>query len=166
MIRKLLSSDFESLLNVINDAAKAYNGIIPQDRWKEPYMSAEELRGEIASGVQFYGWFKDNSLVGVMGIQSVKDTTLIRHSYVCTKYQGRGIGSQLLKYLIGLAETPEILVGTWQDAFLAIRFYEKHGFKVVPFKEKDRLLQAYWDIPERQRATSIVLRFISKQLTH
>lgn len=160
MIRKLVSSDVEALLHVINDAAKVYNGIIPPDRWKEPYMPVEELRGEIDSGVRFYGWFKDASLVGVMGIQSVKDTTLIRHSYVLTKYQGKGIGSTLLQYLISVAETPELLVGTWQDAIWAIRFYEKHGFKIVPFKENDRLLQAYWDIPERQRATSVVLRFL------
>ena len=164
MIRKLIYSDFDSLLDVINYAARAYKGIIPHDRWKEPYMPAEELRGEIDSGVSFYGWFREDSLVGVMGIQSVKDTTLIRHSYVCTKYQGIGIGSKLLKYLIGLAETSDILVGTWQDAFWAIRFYEHHGFKVVPFKEKDKFLQEYWDIPERQIETSIVLRFISKRL--
>ncbi len=166
MIRKLYSSDFDSLLKVINNAARIYKGIIPNDKWKEPYMPAEELRGEIKSGVSFYGWFKDDSLVGVMGIQSVKDATLIRHSYVLTKYQGIGIGSKLLKYLINLAETSEILVGTWEDAFWAIRFYENHGFKLVPFKEKDRLLQEYWDIPEKQIETSIVLRFISKHLIH
>ena len=139
-------------------AALVYKGVIPDDRWKEPYMPAEELREEINSGVRFYGWFEDDTLLGVMGIQPVKDTTLIRHSYVLTKYQRRGIGGELLKYLFSLAETPEILVGTWVDAIWAIRFYEKHGFKMVSQEEKDRLLRKYWDIPERQIATSVVLK--------
>ena len=159
MIRTLLHSDFDSILNVVNNAAQAYKEVIPNDRWKEPYMPAEELREEIESGVIFYGWFENDSLVGVMGIQSVKDTTLIRHSYVLTKYQRRGIGGELLKYLFGLAETPEILVGTWADAIWAIRFYEKQGFKMVSQKEKDRLLREYWVIPERQIETSVVLKF-------
>ena len=159
MIRTLLHSDFDSILNVVNNAAQAYKEVIPNDRWKEPYMPAEELSEEIEAGVIFYGWFEDDSLVGVMGIQSVKDTTLIRHSYVLTKYQRRGIGGELLKYLFGLAETPEILVGTWADAIWAIRFYEKQGFKMVSQKEKDRLLREYWDIPERQIETSVVLKF-------
>ena len=159
MIRTLLHSDFDSILNVVNNAAQAYKEVIPNDRWKEPYMPVEELSEEIEAGVIFYGWFEDDSLVGVMGIQSVKDTTLIRHSYVLTKYQRRGIGGELLKYLFGLAETPEILVGTWADAIWAIRFYEKQGFKMVSQKEKDRLLREYWDIPERQIETSVVLKF-------
>ena len=159
MIRTLLHSDFDSILNVVNNAAQAYREVIPNDRWKEPYMPAEELREEIEAGVIFYGWFENDSLVGVMGIQSVKCTTLIRHSYVLTKYQRRGIGGELLKYLFGLAETPEILVGTWADAIWAIRFYEKQGFKMVSQKEKDRLLREYWDIPERQIETSVVLKF-------
>lgn len=158
MIRKLMPSDFNSILRVINDAAVAYKGIIPNDRWKEPYMSAEELREEIKSGISFFGWIKDGSIIGVMGNQSVKDTTLIRHSYVLTRYQGRGIGSKLLKHIVCIAETPEILVGTWKDAIWAIRFYENHGFKLVSPKEKDRLLLKYWNIPERQIETSVVLR--------
>jgi len=159
MIRKLLPSDFDSILKVVNDAALAYRGVIPDDRWKEPYMSDEELKREIEAGVVFYGWVEDNALLGVMGVQSVKDTTLIRHSYVLTKHQRKGIGGKLLKHLMSLVETSEILVGTWANATWAIRFYEKHGFKLVSLEEKDRLLRKYWKIPERQIETSVVLRF-------
>ena len=159
MIRGLLSSDFDAILGVINDAAQAYRGIIPDDRWKEPYMSAEELKGEIEAGVWFFGWVEDEHLLGVVGIQPIRDTTLVRHAYVLTEHQKRGIGSRLLGYLTGLAKTPEILVGTWADATWAIRFYEKHGFKLVPSEEKDRLLRTYWNIPERQVETSVVLGF-------
>jgi GNAT superfamily N-acetyltransferase len=158
MIRSLLSSDFDTILKVINDAARAYRGVIPADRWKEPYMSAEELRKEIEAGVHFYGWVEDERLLGVTGIQSMKDTTLIRHAYVLPGYQRKGIGTGLLKYLVGLAKTPEILVGTWASANWAIRFYEKHGFKLVSSKEKDELLWTYWSIHERQVETSVVLK--------
>ena len=157
MIRRLVPSDFENMLNVINDAAEAYRGVIPDDRWKEPYMSAEELKTEIEAGVRFYGWLENDILLGVTGIQSVEDTTLIRHSYVLKEHQGRGIGGQLLKYLLRLTRTPEVLVGTWEDATWAIRFYEKQGFKLVSREEKDRLLRKYWRIPERQTETSVVL---------
>ena len=157
MIRRLVPSDFENMLNVINDAAEAYRGVIPDDRWKEPYMSAEELKTEIEAGVRFYGWLENDILLGVTGIQSVEDTTLIRHSYVLKKHQGRGIGGQLLKYVLRLTRTPEVLVGTWEDATWAIRFYEKQGFKLVSREEKDRLLRKYWRIPERQTETSVVL---------
>ena len=158
MIRKLSSSNFDLILNVITDSAQAYKAIIPKDRWKKPYMSTEELIEEIEAGIIFYGWIEDDSIVGVMGIQAVKDTTLIRHSYVLPKYQRKGIGGKLLKHLISLAETPEILVGTWEDVTWAIRFYEEHGFKLVSQHEKDRLLQKYWDIPDRQIETSVVLK--------
>jgi GNAT superfamily N-acetyltransferase len=161
MIRSLLPSDFDAILQVINDAAQAYQGVIPDDRWKEPYMSAEELREEIEAGIRFYGWMEGGHLLGVTGIQALKDTTLIRHAYVLPGCQRKGIGTRLLEYLIGLAETPEVLVGTWADATWAIRFYEKHGFKLVSSREKDRLLQTYWNIPERQIETSVVLRKIS-----
>ena len=160
-IRSLLPSDFNSILKVINDAAQAYKGVIPGDRWKEPYMSAEELKGEIEAGVRFFGWVEGGRLLGVAGIQALKDTTLIRHAYVLPGCQRRGIGTRLLEYLIDLAETPEILIGTWADAAWAIRFYEKHGFKLVSSTEKDRLLRTYWNIPERQIETSVVLRIIS-----
>ena len=160
MIRSLLPSNFDAILKVINDAAQTYKGVIPDDRWKEPYMSAEELKEEIEAGVRFFGWTEGGYLLGVAGIQALKDTTLIRHAYVLPGFQSKGIGKTLLEYLVGLAETPEILVGTWVDATWAIRFYEKHGFKLVSSREKDRLLRTYWNIAERQIETSVVLRTI------
>ena len=120
-------------------------------------MSAEELREEIESGVEFYGWVEDNVLVAVMGIQPINDVTLIRHAYVLTNRQRRGIGEKLLRHLLSLARTVEVLVGTWEAAYWAIRFYEKHGFRLVTREEKDRLLRKYWNIPERQIETSVVL---------
>jgi len=161
MIRSLLPSDFNAILKVINDAAQAYKGVIPADRWKEPYMSAGELKEEIEAGVRFFGWVEGGHLLGVAGIQALKNTTLIRHAYVLPGCQKKGIGTKLLEYLVGLAEAPEVLVGTWADAAWAIRFYEKHGFKLVLSREKDKLLRAYWNIPERQVETSVVLRAIS-----
>ncbi len=160
MIRGLLPSDFDAILKVINDAAQAYKRVIPDDRWKEPYMSAEELKEEIEAGVRFFGWVEDGHLLGVAGIQALKDTTLIRHAYVLPGCQRGGIGTRLLEYLISLAETPEILVGTWADATWAIRFYEKHDFKLVSSREKNKLLRTYWNIPERQIETSVVLKTI------
>jgi GNAT superfamily N-acetyltransferase len=157
MISRLQPTEFKSILHVINDAAEAYRSVIPEDRWKEPYMPAEELRGEIESGVEFYGWVEDNVLVAVMGIQLVNDVTLIRHAYVLTNRQRRGIGEKLLKYLLNLARTSGVLVGTWEAAYWAIRFYEKHGFRLATKEEKDRLLRKYWNIPERQIETSVVL---------
>lgn len=159
MIRRLVHQDFAFILYVINDAARAYKGVIPDDRWNEPYMSAKKLRKEINSGVEFFGWQEKGKIIGVMGIQHVKDVTLIRHAYVLTKYQRKGVGGKLLKHLMSLAKSPEILVGTWKDATWAIRFYEKHGFKLTSSKEKDKLLRKYWDIPGRQIETSVVLRF-------
>jgi len=158
VIRSLLPLDFNAVLEVINDAAQAYKGVIPDDRWKEPYMSADELRKEVEAGVQLFGQMKGEQLVGVAGIQALKDTTLIRHAYVLPSFQSKGIGARLLKYLMGLAGTDEVLVGTWADATWAIRFYEKHGFEMVSPEEKDRLLRAYWSIPDRQIETSVVLR--------
>jgi GNAT superfamily N-acetyltransferase len=158
MIRSLLSSDFGAILEVINDAAQAYRGVIPDDRWKEPYMSVEELKKEIEAGVRFFGWMKGERLLGVAGVQALRNTTLIRHAYVLTAFQRKGLGRRLLKYLMSLAGTDEILVGTWADATWAIRFYEKHGFRLVSPKEKDRLLRAHWNIPGRQVETSVVLR--------
>ncbi len=158
MIRKLCPADFDSVMRVILDAAQAYRGVIPDDRWKEQYMSAEELRGELDAGVQFYGWFEEDSLMGVMGIQPIKDTALNRHSYVLHDYQRRGIGGLLLKHLLALVKTPDVLVGTWEDAAGAIHFYEHHGFTRVSRRETDLLLRKYWQIPERQIATSVVLK--------
>jgi len=158
MIHKLQPSVITPILNIVNEAAEAYKGIIPEDRWKEPYMSTEELREEITSGVKFYGWIENDVLVAVMGIQPVNDVTLIRHAYVLTGHQRRGIGEKLLRHLLKMVRTSEVLVGTWEAAYWAIRFYEKHGFKLVTKEEKDRLLREYWSIPERQVETSVVLK--------
>ncbi|MFX0204539.1 MAG: GNAT family N-acetyltransferase [Candidatus Hodarchaeota archaeon] len=151
------------ILRIINNAAQAYKGVIPNDRWKEPYMSEKELNEEIEAGIRFFGWKEDVNVVSVMGIQPVKNTTLIRHSYVLPKYQRRGIGGKLLTYLMELVKTKDILVGTWAAAIWAIRFYEKHGFKLVTPKEKENLLRTYWNIPERQIETSVVLKFTRNQ---
>jgi GNAT superfamily N-acetyltransferase len=159
MICRLCLPDFESLLKVVNDSAQVYKGVIPADRWKEPYMHAEELREEIKDGVQFYGWWEDCTLAGVMGIQQVGSVTLMRHAYVLPIYQRKGIGAKLLEHLLAMAGTDVVLVGTWEAASWAIRFYEKNGFRVVSKAEKDRLLRKFWRIPERQIETSLVLRY-------
>lgn len=156
MIRLCVDEEFEAICEVVNDAARAYEGVIPADRWKEPYMPKEELRHEIDDGVVFWGYEEDNELIGVMGIQQVQDVTLIRHAYVRTARQNQGIGGKLLSRLRTLTERP-ILIGTWADAVWAIRFYEKHGFRRVSPEEKVRLLKKYWSIPERQVETSVVL---------
>ena len=157
MISKLATSDFQAILTVVNDAAIAYKGKIPSDRWKEPYMSAQELQEEIQRGVQFYGLKHNNVLVAVMGIQPVDDVTLIRHAYVLTGYQRKGYGEKLLKHLLALAETSTVYVGTWEVATWAIKFYQRNGFKLVSTEEKNKLLKKYWNIPERQVETSLVL---------
>lgn len=159
MIRKLSNSDFDAILRVVNDAAVAYKGVIPADRWKDPYMPTDELRAEMEDGVEFYGWKQKRILVGVMGIQQVREVTLIRHAYVLTTRQRSGIGAKLLKHLLALAKTSEVLVGTWEAAWWAVQFYEKHGFRLVSKEEKNRLLREYWNIPERQVETSVVLKF-------
>lgn len=156
MIRKCEDSDFEAIYSIINDAATAYRGVIPADRWKEPYMPQEELRHEMENGVVFWGYEEKGELSGVMGIQDVEDVTLIRHAYVRTTRRGRGIGSTLLSKLRELTDRP-VLIGTWADAVWAVGFYEKHGFRLVTPEEKDRLLKTYWSIPERQIETSVVL---------
>lgn len=156
MIRRCEENEFEQIWQVINDAAQAYKGVIPPDRWKEPYMSREELRHEMQGGVEFWGVEEGGELTGVMGIQPVKDVTLIRHAYVRTHRQKTGIGAQLLAHLRSLTSGP-VLIGTWADASWAIRFYEKHGFHLVSPVEKNRLLKTNWTIPDRQAATSVVL---------
>ena len=156
MIRKCNNTDFEAIYSVINDAAKVYKGIIPEDCWKEPYMSEDELRHEIDAGVVFWGYEENGVLVGVMGIQHVQDVALIRHAYVCTAKQNRGIGGDLLSFLRATTSSP-ILIGTWSDTIWALQFYKKHGFGLVSQEEKDRLLRKYWSIPERQIETSVVL---------
>jgi len=156
MIRKCTVSDFETVFEIINDAAEAYKGVIPSDRWHEPYMPSEDLRCEIEDGVIFWGFEQDGCLIGVMGIQDRGDVTLIRHAYVRTRSQKQGIGTRLLLYLESLTEKP-ILVGTWKDASWAISFYKRNGYILVPDEEKNRLLRKYWSIPERQVETSVVL---------
>jgi N-acetylglutamate synthase-like GNAT family acetyltransferase len=156
MIRKCEEKDFEAVYSVINDAAQAYKGVIPADRFKEPYLSREELRHEIEQGVVFWGYEENNQLIGVMGIQPVQDVTLIRHAYVRTKRRNQGIGGKLLSALLGRTDRP-VLIGTWKDATWAITFYQKHGFKPLSTQQTDRLLRKYFSLNERQIQTSIVL---------
>jgi len=156
VIRQCDNNHFGVIYEVINDAAQAYHGVIPADCWKEPYISKDELQHEMDADVAFWGYEEDGQLIGVMGIQHVQDVTLIRHAYVRTGQQNRGIGGQLLSYLRGQTARP-ILVGTWANAIWAIRFYEKHGFRLVSSGEKDRVLRKYWSIHERQIETSVVL---------
>jgi N-acetylglutamate synthase-like GNAT family acetyltransferase len=155
-MRKCSSEDFEVIYSIINHAAKAYKGVIPDDCWKEPYMSKDELQREIDEGVEFFAYEKDGELVGVMGLQHIQDVALIRHSYVHPLKQNQGIGRKLLFHLQRQTTRP-ILIGTWARAVWAVRFYEKNGFQLVSTEEKDRLLKRYWSIPERQIESSVVL---------
>jgi N-acetylglutamate synthase-like GNAT family acetyltransferase len=156
VIRQCADEDFEEIFTIINDAAMAYKGVIPPDRWHEPYMTKEELRAEIEDGVRFSCYVANNEIIGVMGIQEKADVELIRHAYVRTKQRNKGIGTLLLQELMKEATKP-ILIGTWKAAQWAIRFYEKHGFRRVEEEEKNRLLKKYWAIPDRQIETSVVL---------
>jgi len=158
MIRPCTETDTPAIEAIINEAAEAYRGVIPTDCWHEPYMSGAALRREIDAGVKFWGWEDGGALIGVMGLQQVRDATLIRHAYVRTAAQGRGVGGALLQFFAGQAGGP-LLVGTWAAAQWAIRFYERHGFQLTPPAEKDRLLTTYWSIPDRQRETSVVLKY-------
>jgi N-acetylglutamate synthase-like GNAT family acetyltransferase len=156
MIRRCVETEFAVILAIINDAARAYEGVIPADRWHDPYMSEEELRREIDDGVMFWGHEEDGELVGVMGVQDVEDVTLIRHAYVRTSIRNRGIGGKLLTHFVERTTRP-MLIGTWAAAEWAVRFYEHRGFHVVSEEDKNRLLKRYWAIPERQIETSVVL---------
>lgn len=156
MIRRCADADFSVIEGVINEAAQAYRGVIPADCWHEPYMTVSALDTEMAAGVNFWGWDESGALMGVMGLQQVRDVTLIRHAYVRSAHQGRGIGGALLDFLADRGTGP-LLVGTWAAAVWAIRFYERHGFRLVSAAEKDRLLDTYWSIPSRQKETSVVL---------
>ncbi len=156
MIRPCIATDFAVIANTINDGAKAYAGVVPADRLNDPYMDYAHLQHELDAGVRFYGYEADKQLCAVMGIQDVQDVTLIRHAYVRTVDQGRGMGSALLRHVRKLTERP-MLVGAWADAGWAIRFYTRHGFEMVSLKEKGRLLRTYWTVPERQIETSVVL---------
>ena len=155
-IRPCRADEREAILAIVNAAAEAYRGAIPADRWHEPYMPADELDGEIAAGVEFWGYEDDGALLGVMGIQPVRDVTLIRHAYVAPGNQRSGIGGALIEHLTRAPDRP-LLVGTWADAGWAIRFYERHGFELLPRERGAALLREYWSIPERQIETSVVL---------
>ena len=161
MIRQCSDLDIPAIEAIINEAARAYRGVIPPDCWHEPYMPERELLAEIGAGVQFWGWEDLGSLFGVMGIQKVNDATLIRHAYVLSAHQGRGIGGALLEELVRQS-SGQLLVGTWAAAEWAIRFYHRHGFRLVSTEDKDRLLRTYWKISQRQRETSVVLAYIGR----
>ncbi len=156
MIRRSDDRDLETIWAIINEAAQAYKGIIPEDRWTEPYMPLEKLRREIDDGIVFWGYEENGTLLAVMGIQLIQDVTLIRHAYVRNESQKLGLGGKLLSHLREMANGP-VLIGTWADAVWAIRFYEKHNFHLVDAEEKDRLLRTYWTVPDRQIETSVVL---------
>ncbi len=156
MIRKCETGDFETIYEIINDAAQAYRGVIPPDQWHQPYMGRPELAAEIVAGVEFWGHESNGELVGVMGIQRKGGVDLIRHAYVRTICRNQGIGGQLLRFLQRQTAQP-ILIGTWQAAAWAVRFYEKYGFRLVDPEVKDRLLRRYWSVAARQIATSVVL---------
>ena len=141
---------------IINDAAQAYRGVIPVDRWHEPYMPADELMKEITAGVVFWVAEEEGHVLGVMGIQDKKDVALVRHAYTAPTAQRNGVGTQLLRHVQGLADKP-ILIGTWADASWAIEFYRRNGFTLLPSSDKERLLRTYWSIPLRQIETSVVL---------
>jgi GNAT superfamily N-acetyltransferase len=155
-IRLCRPDERATIAGIINAAAEGYRGIIPVDAWHDPYMSSDELDHEIAAGVTFWCCDEDGALTGVMGLQSVGDFDLIRHAYVLPARQRDGIGGRLLRHLRDTSTRP-ILVGTWAAAEWAIRFYERHGFELVPLERKNILLTTYWNIPERQIETSVVL---------
>jgi GNAT superfamily N-acetyltransferase len=156
VIRKSVEADLAAMLAIVNDAAQAYRGVIPVDRWREPYMPTDELVKEIAAGVVFWVAEQDGRPLGVMGIQDKGDVALVRHAYVAPTAQRKGVGTKLLRHVKGLTDKP-ILIGTWADASWAIEFYRRNGFTVVPNSDKDRLLRKYWSIPARQVETSVVL---------
>lgn len=157
MITEYTPKNLSNILNVINDAALKYKGVIPEECWHEPYMSEQELIDELGNGVRMFGYDNDLMLVGVMGIQQLEDVTLIRHAYTLSNWQGIGVGKSLLQYLFGINEGPRLLVGTWQDATWAIRFYEKNGFFLHGRTQTDQLLKTYWQIPSKQMENSVVL---------
>jgi GNAT superfamily N-acetyltransferase len=156
MIRPCRDDERTAILAIVNSAAEAYRGVIPADRWHEPYMPLEELDGEIESGVEFWGYEAGGELVGIMGIQPVRDVHLIRHAYVSPDRQRGGVGGALLEHLVD-AISGRILVGTWAAAGWAIDFYRRHAFEPVSTELKNELLKTYWSVPERQIETSVVL---------
>lgn len=155
-IRLCRDDERDEILSVINAAAEAYRGVIPADRWHEPYMGRDEFDRECAAGVVFWGYEDRDRLAGVMGSQDMREVNLIRHAYVAPARQRDGIGGKLLQHLLKMSDKP-VLVGTWAAATWAIRFYERHGFALVSPQRKTALLKSYWRIPERQIETSVVL---------
>ena len=156
MVQPCQQKDFNEILEIINDAASAYKVFIPSNQWHEPYMSKEELEGQIREGVQFWCYKESDEVTGVMGIQFKSDVSLIRHAYVRSRSRNNGIGSSLLKHLVAMCRTP-VLVGTWADAEWAIQFYQKHGFQLLSNMETSILLEKYWVIPAHQAKMSVVL---------
>jgi N-acetylglutamate synthase-like GNAT family acetyltransferase len=156
-IRESRNTDIATIFAIINDAAQAYRGVIPEDCWHEPYMPQPELQSEIANGVVFWIAEDDERMLGVMGIQDKGEVALVRHAYVLTNLQRKGVGTKLLHHVESLTSKP-VLIGTWADASWAIDFYRRNGFSLVLGKEKDALLRKYWSIPSRQVETSVVLR--------
>ena len=157
MISEYMKSDSSKILYVINDAAIKYKGIIPDNCWHEPYMSERELVDEFKDGVRMFGYNRNNKLVGVIGIQEIKDVILIRHAYTLTPHQGKGAGGALLKYLLKRNQNFRLLVGTWRNATWAIQFYEKFGFILQTKEQATLLLKKYWKIPLKQIENSVVL---------
>ena len=157
MISEYKKNDISKILNIINDASLRYKGVIPDDCWHQPYMSELELIGDFSDGVRMYGYHHNNTLIGVIGIQKVKDVTLIRHAYTLTSYQGIGMGSALLEYLLKKNQNSRLLLGTWKKARWAIRFYEKFGFILHTEEQSTLLLKKYWKIPSKQIKNSVVL---------
>tara|TARA_Y100000590_G_scaffold96507_1_gene109641 strand:- start:42 stop:524 length:483 start_codon:yes stop_codon:yes gene_type:complete len=157
MIREYKKTDASKILYIINDAALKYKATIPDNCWKEPYMSEQQLIDEFSEGVHMYGYNNNNELIGVIGIQEVKDVVLIRHAYTLSSHQGKGVGSVLLKYLLKTSLNSRLLVGTWKDATWAIKFYEKFGFILHTKDEATLLLKKYWKISSKQIKNSVVL---------
>ena len=157
MVKEYTKKDISKILHVINDASLRYKGIIPDNCWHEPYMSENELSAEFNNGVHMYGFQHDSKLIGVIGIQKVKDVILIRHAYTLSSYQGKGIGSVLLEYLLKKNQSSRLLVGTWRKATWAIRFYEKFGFILHAKDQSTLLLKKYWKISSNQIKNSVVL---------
>jgi GNAT superfamily N-acetyltransferase len=155
-IRRCADGEREAIFAIVNAAAEAYRGVIPADRWHDPYMPMAEVDGEIEAGVEFWGYEEGGELLGIMGIQRLGEVDLVRHAYVLPESQGKGVGGALLEHLINAAERLA-LVGTWAAAEWAIGFYRRHGFEEVSPKQKDRLLREHWNIPDRQIETSVVL---------
>ena len=157
MISEYTKNELTPILNIINNAALKYKGVIPDSCWKEPYMPKQDLINEFDNGVRMFGYDKDNKLVGVMGIQEVENVTLIRHAYTFSDYQGMGVGKSLLQYLFKINRSSSLLVGTWKDATWAIRFYMKNDFVLHTRQQTNRLLERYWKVPLKQMENSVVL---------